>query len=145
VKKDGLKQRQNGDWMLRFTVAEMHPRVAAAAMGTRYQMALVEIDDNEEPVDHVNIERDKWRSLGPVQQAGMRCADPVFWAFLTESENVIPDVNDGETAAQVVRSICGVTSRSQLGKPGFHRQTVVWHQLDEQFQAWKVKEAHGGG
>ena len=146
VKKDGLQQRQNGDWVLRFTAQniDMHQVIINAPMGTRFFMTLNELNDDETPVDHVAQERDKWRNLGPVQQAGIRCGDPVFWAFLTESEHVIPDVNNNDTAAQVVRSICGVTSRSELGKPGFQRQRVLWHQLDEQFQAWKMKEAHGG-
>jgi len=114
VKKDGLQQRQNGDWMLRFTVAEMHPQIAAAAMGTRYQMALVEIDDNEEAVDHVAIERDKWRDLGAVKQAAIRCGDPVFQAFLREVRHC--DLVRGEdAAAEAVRIICNVTTRSDLG------------------------------
>jgi hypothetical protein len=148
VKKDGLQQRQNGDWMLRFTVAATdmdeprnHP-IVTAAMGARYQMVLVEINDDETPVDHRAKERDKWRELSPTQQAGIRCSDAVFWAFL-EEEGFAPhdiDVNDVEIAAQIVRSFCKVASRSQLNKPGFHAQRVLWHQLDQQFQAWKAKE-----
>lgn len=143
VKKDGLQQRQNGDWMLRFTVAlDMDQRLVSAAMGTRYQCALVEINDDETPVDHVAIARDKWRDFGPTKQAGIRCTDPVFWAFL-EEEKKIEAVNDAETAAQIVRTLCRVTSRSQFNKPGFQSQRILWHGLDQEFQAWKVRESHG--
>lgn len=51
VKKDGLQQRQNGDWVVRLTVAgiDMHERIMKAPMGTRFVCVLVEVDDNEEP------------------------------------------------------------------------------------------------
>lgn len=141
LKKDGLSQRQSGDWSLRFTVAatDMDQRLAAAAMGTRYQAVLVEIDDNEEPVEHKAIERDKWRDLGPVKQAALRCKDPVFWAWLRETYPA-DQINDEKAAAIAVREICNVNSRADLGKPGNQRQRVLWHQLDQAYQAWKVVE-----
>jgi hypothetical protein len=141
LKKDGLQQRQNGDWMLRFTVAgtDMHQRLATAAMGTRYQCVLVEVGDDEEPIDHNAMERDKWRAAGPVKQAGIRCTDPVFWAYLSE-EHEHGDVNNGPDAAQVVRTICDVASRADLDKPGFSRNRIKWYDLDNAFQAWRRKE-----
>ena len=44
VKKDGLTQRQSGDWQLRLTIAaiDMDSRITAAAMGTRFACVLVE-------------------------------------------------------------------------------------------------------
>src|SRR5215475_2539197 len=86
AKKDGLSQRQSGDWQLRLTVAalDMDQRITSAPMGTRFQCVLVEINDDETPVDHAAQDRDKWRALGPTKQAGIRCNDPVFWAFLRE-------------------------------------------------------------
>jgi hypothetical protein len=141
VKKDGLQQRQNGDWMLRFTVSslDMHPTIVAAAMGARFACVLVEIDDNEMPIDHKAEDRDKWRALGAVKQAGIRCKDPVFWAYLSE-EQVDGTVLDEKGAAIVVRNICGVLTRSDLGKPGFADQRVVWFDLDQKFQAWRARE-----
>lgn len=52
IKKDGLQQRQNGDWVLRFVVqaCDMDERITKAAMGTRFQAALVIIGDDELPV-----------------------------------------------------------------------------------------------
>jgi len=141
VKKDGLQQRQNGDWMLRFTVSslDMHPTIVAAPMGARFACVLVEIDDNEMPIDHKAEDRDKWRALGAVKQAGIRCKDPVFWAYLSE-EQVDGTVLDEKGAAIVVRNICGVLTRSDLGKPGFADQRVVWFDLDQKFQAWRARE-----
>jgi hypothetical protein len=145
VKKDALAQRQSGDWSVRFTVAaqDMDQRLTAAPMGTRFVAALVQVNDDETPVDHKAKERDKWRALNPTQQAGIRCGDPVFWAFLEEVK-FATGVNNTEAAARAVRSYCEITSRSQLNKPGFHAQRILWHQLDGEFQAWKLKEAHGG-
>jgi hypothetical protein len=145
LKKDGLQQRQSGDWQLRFTVAaiDMDQRLTAAAMGTRYQCVLVEISDNEEPVDHVAIERDKWRGLGPTKQSGIRCSDPVFWAWLEEEgyprgERYPCDNND--KCAMIVRMLCDVASRADFNKPGFVEQRIKWHAIDDAFRAWKAKE-----
>lgn len=140
VKKDGLTQRQSGDWQLRFTVqhTDMDDRLARAAMGTRFVAVLVEINDDETPVEHKAEERDKWRALGPAKQAGIRCHDPIFWAFIREEYGVACDSE--QIAARVVRDLCGVSTRSDLGKPGFSDQRVLWFDVDMKFQAWKAKE-----
>jgi hypothetical protein len=140
AKKDGLQQRQGGDWVLRLTLAaiDMDQRITQAPMGTRYQVVIVEINDDETPVDHHAMERDKWRDLGPVRQAGIRCKDPIFWAYLTEEMQT--PVRTEEEAAVAVRFICQVTSRSDLGKPGFGIARTNWYDLDSTFQAWKARE-----
>ena len=139
-KKDGLQQRQSGDWVLRLTVAavDMHQRITTAQMGTRFMCALVEINDDEQPVDHVAVERDKWRGLGPTKQAGIRCNDPVFWAWLME-EHGYP-VSDEKTAAVAVRALCEVTSRTEFEKPGHSTNRALWYDLDTAFQAWRALE-----
>jgi hypothetical protein len=140
VKKDGLAQRQSGDWVLRLTIAAVHmdQRIAAAAMGTQYECFLVEVNDDHTPRDHKGEQRDKWRALGPVKQAGIRCADPVFWAFLRENQHYT--VSDEVSAAGAVRSYCNVPTRSDLDKPGFSDQRILWFDLDKKFQAWKARE-----
>jgi hypothetical protein len=144
VKKDGLTQRQSGDWQLRLTIAaiDMDQRITSAAMGTRFQCVLVEINDDETPVNHRAEERDKWRALGPVKQAGIRCKDPVFWAYLRETWEgaMFAPVHDEESAACAVRDICNVLTRSDLGKPGFQDARILWFDLDQKYQAWKARE-----
>jgi hypothetical protein len=159
VKKDGLQQRQNGDWVLRFVVqaADMDQRLTSAPMGTRFQVVLVEIDDSEMPVSPAAKEniatpqpapdkppaaakRMDWRELQPAAQAGIRCDDPVFWKFL-HVEHCFPEspiIQNKEVAAHVIRTICNVQSRSELGTN--HKARVLWKQLDDQFQAWKTYE-----
>jgi hypothetical protein len=141
VKKDGLQQRQSGDWQLRFTVSaiDMDQRLAAAPMGTRFACVLVELNDDESPVDHKAVDRDKWRDLGPTRQAGMRCKEPLFWAFLME-ELHFGNISNEQRAAQAVRNHCGVSSRSELAEPGNHHPRTRWHDLDHAFQAWKARE-----
>lgn len=140
VKKDGLQQRQSGDWVLRLTVqaVDMDQRITTAQMGTRFVCVLVEINDDETAVDHKMIAQDKWRQLGPARQAGIRCKDPVFRAFLKEVRFF--EVTDEETAADVVRQLCRVASRADLDKVGNSASRLLWHDLDNEFQGWRVKE-----
>lgn len=77
-----------------------------------------------------------WRDMQPAQQAGIRCAEPVFIAFLQEARP--DDWHESQEAAACVRLICGVHSRVELGTN--QKARVIWHQLDEQYQAWKALE-----
>jgi len=140
VKKDGLTQRQSGDWQLRLTIGaiDMDQRITSAPMGTRFACVLVEINDDESPVNHQARERDKWRDLGPAKQAGIRCKEPTFWAWLNE-ECGYPIANEADAAA-AVRAICGVESRSDFSKPGFTVARQTWFDTDFQYQAWKAHE-----
>lgn len=80
--------------------------------------------------------RMEWRELQPAAQAGIRCADPIFIAFLKDSYAAY--WMNYEDAAAAVRDICEVHSRSELGTN--HKARVLWKQLDDQFQAWKALE-----
>lgn len=140
VKKDGLTQRQSGDWQLRLVTAaiEMDQRIVAAPMGTRFVCVLVEVNDDESPRDHRAEDRDKWRALGATKQAGIRCKDPMFWAFLREG--YYGHALNEESAAAAVRSLCNVLTRSDLDKPGFSDARILWFDIDKKFQAWKARE-----
>jgi hypothetical protein len=156
AKKDALAQRQNGDWKISFTVQgiDMDTRLTQAPMGTRYAVVLVEIGDDELPVqkearatpdqevppstrpDRAKHGKMDWREVQPAAQAGIRCADPVFIAYLKEQQ---PNAwRAHQDAASLVRWICGVKSRSELGTN--HLARVMWKTLDDQFQAWKALE-----
>ena len=154
-KKDGLRQTQAGTWKVTFTVLDMDERLTRAFPGTRYQAVLVEIGDSELPVHQpaketlkapatpqptthppaaAKREKMDWRELQPAAQAGIRCADPVFRAFLREGHGA--DCDTKEQAALGIKQMCGVQSRSELGTN--HKARVLWHQLDEQFLAWRL-------
>ena len=138
AKKDGLAQRQSGDWCLRLIISDLDARIIQAAMGTRFQCAFVEIGDDEAPVDHKNIERNQWAELGAVKQAAILCKDPRFQAWLREELHFL--VENEESAAGAVRFHCGVDSRSELGKPGMALARQKWHSMDNAYQAWMVTQ-----
>jgi hypothetical protein len=66
----------------------------------------------------------------------MRCAEPTFVAFLKEARP--DDWHEAPEAADCVRLICGVQSRAELA--GNQKARVIWHQLDNEYQAWKALE-----
>jgi hypothetical protein len=161
-KKDGLRQTQAGTWKVTFTVLDMDERLTRAFPGTRYQAVLVEIGDDELPITQAAKEpiksaardpatppvvpdkprpeakRMEWRELQPAAQAGIRCNEPLFTAFLRERYEAYWS-ESGNDVAECIRTICGVTSRAELGTN--HKARVLWKQLDDHFQAWKLIDA----
>lgn len=101
--------------------------------GTMATSIEVRPDQDHPPPDRAK--RD-WRDLQPQQQAGIRCEEPSFEAFLKEER--ADDWHEAQEAAECVRLICGVSSRSELGNN--QKARTIWHQLDEQYQAWKALE-----
>jgi len=95
--------------------------------------------DQDRPPKHSRPDRAKldWRDVQPAAQAGIRCDDPVFKAFLAEIYRAFWVQADKE-ADECVRLICGVSSRSELGTN--QKARVIWHQLDSAYQAWKALE-----
>lgn len=77
-----------------------------------------------------------WQNLQPAQQAGIRCAEPTFIAFLKENHS--DDWHESQEAAACVRLICAVHSRVELGTN--QKARMIWHQLDSAYQAWKLLE-----
>lgn len=132
---------------------DMPDALATAHIGSRWYGALVQIGDDEKPIPlkpaketpaKPSLAKDKpsekakrdWRDTDPTTQAGIRCNEAVFAAFLKEAW---PGTwRDHPDAAEAVRSICGVPSRKLLNT--VHEARVLWHQLDGQFQAWKALE-----
>ena len=91
-------------------------------------------------------EHTTWAKLDPVTQAGIRCNDPVFRAFLKETYpdyfndpgDESEDIDAEESAAQTVRSICEIESRRELATD--LRAQAMWRILDDMFQAWLARE-----
>jgi len=93
-------------------------------------------DARPEPKDKPARAKRGWRDLQPSQQAGMRCEEAAFVHFLREVRK--DDWHETQDTADCVRLICGVESRAELNSN--QRARVIWHQLDEQYQAWKAVE-----
>lgn len=131
-KKDALRQTQSGEWKMTLTLqaADMDQRVTTAPMGTRYQAVLVEVNDDETPKETKG--KLDWREVQPAAQAGIRCAEPRFRDFIAVEYGM--DTKTAQEAAEAVRNICGVNSRSEFSTN--QRKRVIWHQLDSKYRDW---------
>jgi hypothetical protein len=134
VKKDGLQQRQNGDWVLRLVVqaADMDPRLTNAAMGTRFQAALVEVGEDEQPIERAKKERIEWREMQPAAQCAIRCGEPRFRDYLAVEHGITTD--DAETAATALRLLFNIKSRTEFSTN--HRARMLWNQMDSGYREW---------
>lgn len=97
-------------------------------VGSRYQIVMVRIDQNEQPMDRqANFEGDK-----AVRTAGMLCKDPKFWKYLYAQEQIFDE--DMEDATEWVRSYLNVNSRSDLKTNNEAR--ILLERLNREYQAW---------
>lgn len=125
-KKHAYRQTQDGV-VISFV---LHPNdvsaeLAAAPLGTRYMIVLVEMNDNETAKPPANHKL--------AQQAGILCGEPSFRKFLAKySENGMPP--DEEEAPAIVRELCGVKSRSELDTS--QDASRQWHSLKGEYEAW---------
>lgn len=134
VKKDGLAQRQDGRWQLKVIIHpnDMPAALSLAAMGTRYMCAMVELDDDEQPVERPAPEKPH----SYAQRAGILCQEPGFRKFLCERQQFVGiAVLDLDMAADELRQICGVTTRKDLieGTPAGDK----FRDLAAEYDAWR--------
>lgn len=110
VKKDGLRQMQDGTWKLSLTVHpnDMPTELMADPMGKLYMAVLAPVQDNGEPEPK---ERKPFGSLPRAQQAGMLCQDERFAKWLIGTHGM-----PGDNPEQIVRDHCLVKSRADLDK-----------------------------
>ncbi|MGA4125514.1 hypothetical protein ACI2VP_05145 [Ralstonia nicotianae] len=90
--------------------------------GHRFMAALVEVGDDEQPVqpEPAALEAPKGGMLAKL--AGMLCDQPEFWAFLNRLDaNGGQIIQNAEDAANFVRDVCGVASRAELD----HNETAA--------------------
>lgn len=132
--------------------------LSTSRIGARYIIALVELDDNEQPKPKPAKEKSKptatkspaqpqpippagakWRELPPAQQAGIRINEPTFAAYLREEH---PDEwhETGEADA-CLKFICKIESKRGLAHN--HKALTLWHQLDTEYRAWLARERVG--
>ena len=171
AKKDALAQRQNGDWKVSFTVQgiDMDTRLTQAPMGTRYAVVLVEIGDDENPVNRKEaMQADaKHSDAGamatsvdarpqPIQpQAGAkrekmdwREVQPAAQAALRCDQPAFQAfLREEQGYINVIDKDSAADALRHLclvkSRSEFstdHRKRVLWKQLDDQFSAWKALE-----
>lgn len=88
--------------------------------GARYVMMLVEIQDDETPVNQQNrrrIEKEELIKGGPLsKRAGILCNDPDYLGYLILQKHIAKGEKKAmvEAAEVYVRDMCGVTTRKLL-------------------------------
>jgi len=70
------------------------------------------------------------------QMAAILCSDARFWAFLSEKYGY--SVRSPEDAAEAVRDLCAVSSRSELDRN--EAAAFCWDEVRSEWQAFKVIE-----
>ncbi len=134
MKKYALRQSKDGI-IVSFV---LHPHevpkdLQTAEIGSRWMVALVEIGDDEEPAKEQpapepHSGRVGWEKVQPASQCAIRLNDPVFMAFLKERYDIPDELG--------LKEWLMISSKTELSSN--HKKRVLWHQLDSQFQAWKL-------
>lgn len=101
--------------------------------GHRFMAALVEIGDDEKPVEPIppdsrELEIKTRAHMGDACYRTVRwCNEPQFWAFLNQMMPEFDNVKNTNEAAHMVRFICKVDSRKELDTNS--QANEAWHRL----------------
>ncbi|WP_331300320.1 hypothetical protein [Methylobacterium oryzae] len=165
-KKHGLRQSQQGDVTVTFTMNpdDMPPQLYKDAMGQRYRMFLIPLNDDETPRVSASAASDRakgkggrelvsgspkpserWHELSYAKRAGIFCGESRLPEYLQSHDrqawNAALNTAAGEVDEAVaiyVRSACGVTSRADIDRDQQARE--AFDRLHASFQAW---DRHG--
>ena len=129
--KVALKQDKTG-YVLTLSI---HPDDAPedllrAFVGARYQVVMVRIGDNEQPMDPEEFAGNK-----SIRIAAMLCKDPKFWKFLHEDLKIYDE--DEEEATEFMRQYLDIPSRSEL-KTNKSAQ-ILLDKLQKEYLLWMQK------
>lgn len=135
---------------------DMPDALATARIGSRWVGALVQVNDDETPVERKEAspaprqdvnprqtdggkERQNWQALPPSQRAGIRINEATFAAYLREEH---PDEwhETGEADA-CLKFICKIGSKRDLA--GNHKSLTLFNLLDTHYLGWLAKERFG--
>lgn len=129
--KVALKQDKNG-FMLTLSIHpdEIPDELVRDFVGARYGVAMVRIDDNQEPLDRRDFEGSKY-----VKLAGIIAKDPKFWDYL-EDEALVFEKTEA-AAVDWIRTYLNIQSRSELMTSPTAR--ALFDKLMKEYTAWKQK------
>jgi hypothetical protein len=107
-----------------------HPFEGCTRKLDQFAISLVELDDDQEPVDQKMRDRVEQGSKRPSERlsyvAAMICKEPAFWAYcnsvIEEEDWVSAKVDSEEDARRYICNECGILSRAELDKEGQHVQ-----------------------
>ena len=130
-----------------------------AQLGDRFMVALVQIDEHEQPVQQPKEDAHKQnpepapalpqtparaRKSSPPQRCALLCFDPSFWAFLNKTyHSHMPagcGIQDKDGAASLIRFLCDVDSRSEIipGTPAFDK----WDAILSRYVGWSAADQY---
>lgn len=126
VKKHSYRQTKDGI-VISFVMHpnDVSPELAASALGTRYMAALVEIGDDEQPVEKP---KRSWDQLSVGEQAGIRCGEMAFRQYLAVDDPNFQSY-DLDMAAEELRHRFNVKSRKDI-------PADKWRAFDADYQHW---------
>lgn len=125
--------------------AEMASAVFAAlgtpGSGEAIPVALARLVEDARVKPEQVKERVPFADLPYSQQAAMRCQEPQFREFLVDTGRIRLLNATPEDFAEVVRHLCGVKSRADIGKGPNDRSAndsgFKWRALDAEYYAWQ--------
>lgn len=119
-----------------------HP-MASYREGEAFAIALVELSEDDEPIDQSKRERaedaagqlDRTKKRGQLTSQGcaLVCNNPEFWDYLSEVSG--EPVKSALDAATTVRDIIGISSRRELDES--EERAEEWHKIRRAFVAWQ--------
>lgn len=126
--KVSMNQDKNG-LMLKLAIhpADAPQDLVVAPVGTRYMIAAVMLNDQDEPTKGVK----KREADSVISIAGALCRNERFWGWLEETG--LADDRSEKAAVQAVREFCGIKSRSEFSTNEAAR--TKFNALKDQFEA----------
>ena len=134
--KTSMSQSKQGT-ILRLAIHpnEVPPSLHTDWVGSRYMVALVKLDDQDQP----EIPEERRVTERMIASAGMLCRNPDFAKFLFEQDMLVgvpkDDADRENLVADVIRDHLGIQSRTE-----FHTNSIAregFKKLQEEFVRWK--------
>ena len=127
--KVSMSQDRNGI-ILRLNVHpnDCPPELHTDWVGTRYMVGMVRLNDQDEP----EMREEQKRIERMIASAGLLCRNDEFWKYLEDIGYAVEMESD---AAEVVRDVCGMRSRTEFRDNVGPRNR--FEQLREGFGEWK--------
>jgi hypothetical protein len=131
--KVALKQDKNG-FMLTLSIHpdEIPDALVRDFVGARYGVAMVRIDDNQQPLDRREFDGSKY-----VRMAGMLAKNEEFWEYLADQALVFEQ--NENAAVEWLRTYLNIQSRSELMTSPEAR--ALFDKLIKEFNTWKQKRS----